>query len=487
MPVKSLNVEAALPVIGTLYKGAAKPNPRTPGHNQQFFRFVGIDAVVQQAFEAAYGPEPSMINIRFPYEDRERCVQVWMEEWDALGLVHRCDEETMVRWRMPDGTMSNEQKPCPYFTGEKQRTAKKPGCVLRVKMLFQIPEISQAGIVGVVRMTSGGWGDAHHILGMLDWFQLSEHGQLADLRLPTWMLSRYPVRKRYTDPAGQLRTNTASDVFLMVSPDWVRMEAARRRAMANAFIEAHDERLLLPAGPDRAQPQLLDRATGEIITLPVAKREPVHPAPEPPAPPPPASTPAPATPPIPKPPVGLALNAAQTAKIEAQTKKICAAYFGEQDNKVLAEMGWSQVAANFLTRAWEIDTVDNGKPLTLAQILTMSPTADFAEVQKTLTQSIEHRMADDICNDLGIPSRDFDKAQAYVSSLQLRTLTERRAGYQSFYENLAAFGEDTPPDAEDWPDDEEPLEHLPKEGGADATGPDEHQLLNQIGIEDIVF
>lgn len=115
MAIKGMtDQEAKLPRIGTLRKGAPKPE-LGPGKDLTYFRFVPEDDDAKNHFEAAYPDEPRIINVFLPYATPEENLinNSWIEKWVAGGLDYRSDGETIVQWRMPNGQYSLEQKPDP--------------------------------------------------------------------------------------------------------------------------------------------------------------------------------------------------------------------------------------------------------------------------------------------------------------------------------------------------------------------------------------
>jgi len=147
MPIIGLtNRPASFPEIGRLRKGDKKTDPKKPGADLKYFRFDALadDEMGQQlaaAFLATYGPEPAMIHVHLPFRTADGNWEAWQEEYVAGGLVHRCDGQTMTLWQKPGGAYSTEPKPCPYFTGDKQRTDKIPGCKPTGRLKVIIPEL----------------------------------------------------------------------------------------------------------------------------------------------------------------------------------------------------------------------------------------------------------------------------------------------------------------------------------------------------------
>jgi hypothetical protein len=122
------------------------------------FRFVGEGSraeAIEAAFAGAYGAEPREVTVYLPYKSVEENWQTWMEEWGASGLLHRCDGEYMVQWLQADKTYKRDydlerKMPCPYQSGQRERTTQRPGCVQVGRLAVIVPELVMAGFVGYV-------------------------------------------------------------------------------------------------------------------------------------------------------------------------------------------------------------------------------------------------------------------------------------------------------------------------------------------------
>src|SRR3990172_8739105 len=155
MPIRGLTDKprAALPRLAQLRKGAKKTDPKKPGQDLTYFRFVCLDDAITAQFYRAYPPEPRVVNVHLPYPDISEAFPTWREEHVAGGLKHRCDGETMVLWQDGEGLYHTDPRPCPYAGlphGHPGRRCKESG-VLRVV----IPELGRWGYVEVI--TSSIW------------------------------------------------------------------------------------------------------------------------------------------------------------------------------------------------------------------------------------------------------------------------------------------------------------------------------------------
>jgi hypothetical protein len=139
MPIKRLQRTKGhpqFPNIGKLRKGGERPSSgKAPGKDLEYFRFTSDDERAVAMFEAAYGKEPQAINVYLPMPTTDENFSSWQEAWVAGGLQHRCDGETCTIWLKPDGTYSQEPKPCPG------------GCKEVGRLMVIIPELQRMAYV----------------------------------------------------------------------------------------------------------------------------------------------------------------------------------------------------------------------------------------------------------------------------------------------------------------------------------------------------
>lgn len=266
MPIKGLtNQPVSFPEIGRLHKGGKKTDPKRPGPDLTYFRMANISDQddVEAAFAAAYGPEPRVVNVLLPFRTVDENWDAWQEEYVAGGLVHRCDGETMVRWRKPNGDYSDDPLPCPYAAGDKQRTADRPGCVPEGRLRIVIPELKRLAYVTVSTHSKN---DIAHIDSQLRALA-GDEDRPRDLRGIPLILYRRPynvstpeVYPKDHPQAGQRTGRRVRRVkwllSIEVAPTWAALlfDAQQRAALPGA-----SERLALPAG------DVIDSVTGEII------------------------------------------------------------------------------------------------------------------------------------------------------------------------------------------------------------------------------
>lgn len=112
MPIQGLTGRPPqFPCIGTLHKGAAKPE-RGPGRDLDHFRFDTDAARAAEMFQLAYGDTPRAITVYLPYPTVDQNFQAWRESWTASKLNHRCDGEVCYEYNQR-GELAPTTKPCP--------------------------------------------------------------------------------------------------------------------------------------------------------------------------------------------------------------------------------------------------------------------------------------------------------------------------------------------------------------------------------------
>ena len=251
MPIKGLtNQKPELVHLGELRKGAPKTDPRRPGKDLTYFRFTSDIPEVATAFHDAYDGEPRLINLFLPHPQTDDNWEAWQEEYVAGGLVHRCDGETMVRWQQEDGTYSNTPKPCPYESGEKPRTQKRPGCKVVGRLQVLIPELKRLGVVTVL---TGSYHDIANLDKQLRALEDLNRGSLTGIPL---QLRRRP--HKISTPSGDGKRARREKWLLSIeaAPQYVELQLAN---MERAGLPAPDD------APDEEDVVDVDPTTGEIL------------------------------------------------------------------------------------------------------------------------------------------------------------------------------------------------------------------------------
>ncbi len=275
MPIRGLtDRRAALPRLGILRKGAAKPSAQQPGADLTYFRFVPEDASLLPQFEQAYGPQPRELAVRLPYATADEVLTAWQEQWRAGGLVHRCDGQTCTLWQDRDGAYQHEPRPCPG------------GCSPVGRMDVLLPALQRLAVVTVLSSSIHDIRTLHETLGWLE--SVSPHGLRG---LPCLLRRR---ARKISIPAAQGRRRQEKWLLgLEPSPEWVTLEWERMQRQQEALPTPAVSAVPLPAPEETAAvahgPALVDER-------PVPAPAPEEAAPEEAAPPPPSNAEAPAPP-----------------------------------------------------------------------------------------------------------------------------------------------------------------------------------------------
>jgi hypothetical protein len=249
--IKRLVVSAQLPRLGKIRKGSEKQtvnrNGRqvtTVGKDLSYFRFVGDRSEITYAFEQAYGKDPAILNVYLPYKEVEQNFEFWSEKWDASGLVHRCDGEAMVIWRVGDKYVRGG-KPCPYLeirdTMTDEQIKKDPPCEPRGRLYIILPELVKAGYVGTVTVETGGDHDILHIQKVLK----AAYESRQDLRGIQFTIRRQLVNisvPGFGERKGQRARADKWMVRIEPAADWVRLQlemahAAQMRGLAPGAVQ----------------------------------------------------------------------------------------------------------------------------------------------------------------------------------------------------------------------------------------------------------
>lgn len=235
MPIRGLTDRgASFPQIGTLRKGAPKPE-KGPGRDLKHFRFDSDDADATERFRTVYGDEPSSVRVFLPFRTAAENFEAWQEHWTAGALQHRCDGETCVLWLTPRHTYSQQPVPCPHLNVDRsERDRCKP--TGRVKVI--IPELRRLAYVTV--LTSS----IHDIMELSAQIEALEAFR-GDLRGIPLILRRQP--REISTPSGTDGKRRRMEKWLLsieAAPTWVDLQL---QAQEQAALPAPMK--LLPAPP----------------------------------------------------------------------------------------------------------------------------------------------------------------------------------------------------------------------------------------------
>jgi hypothetical protein len=243
MAIKGLTDRgASFPQIGTLRKGAPKPE-KGPGRDLKHFRFDSDDADATDRFRTVYGDEPTSIRVFLPFRTAVEDFEAWQEHWTAGALQHRCDGETCVLWLTNRHTYSQDAKPCPHLhIAREERDRCKP--TGRLKVI--IPELRRLAYVTV--LTSS----IHDIMELSAQIEALEAFR-GDLRGIPLILRRQP--REISTPSGTDGKRRRMEKWLLsieAAPTWVDLQLqAQEQAARPAPMK------LLPAPPANSD-------TGEV-------------------------------------------------------------------------------------------------------------------------------------------------------------------------------------------------------------------------------
>lgn len=199
MPIHQYHNRAAgsgsggLPLLGRLYKGDPKSDPKKPGQDRDFFRFepephpVLTPERLRGAWENLYGKQPQVIrNVQFASDAVPQVFDEWMEAWGKSGngtplINRRCDGQTCFTHRLPDSTLNRQPQPCLCVNENK------PPCRQSGRLLMFLPDLcASAGVLGLVMLTTHSTTDLDNIRGTLSMM----HSTLGRLRNMAFILFR---------------------------------------------------------------------------------------------------------------------------------------------------------------------------------------------------------------------------------------------------------------------------------------------------------
>lgn len=261
MPIVGLTKEEkqpgrGLPRIAKLYKGDEK-SPNKPGVDLDYFRvefepeFQGL----QQTFEDLYGTQPRQLsNVMLIAPGVNGAFPTWNEEWNATGLLNRCDGETRVAH-----FDTQAQSVCTTPTPCTKQCRCKPSGTLKF-MLSDFTE--ETGLLGVFSITTHSIYDIATI-----------HNYLLEIARLRGKLTGVPFtfgrkRREVTGKIkGERKRITKSLIYMHVAPEYVK---------STDFFQPQISTPALPAPSDAAiDAEIIDDDTTLTTpTLPDAQDSP---------------------------------------------------------------------------------------------------------------------------------------------------------------------------------------------------------------------
>lgn len=218
------NVIPRFPRLGKLRKGGEKNAKGGYGPDLDHFRFTSENPAIVQAFHEAYGTQPVALHVYLPYPQVDMNFATWKEQWNAGGLVHRCDGETCQIWRTPDGKYSQQPKPCPG------------GCKEVGRLEVILPELITAGFVGYVTLETHSLHDLMNITAILEAVRQSVQDRPNGLQGIEFVLRRKKERISTPDGKGGRASREKWLVNIEPVPSWAQTYLAM--ASSTLVIEA---------------------------------------------------------------------------------------------------------------------------------------------------------------------------------------------------------------------------------------------------------
>lgn len=239
MPIQGLTTKAASFVeLGTIRKGGAKTDPKRPGPDLDYFRFVTADHEAADAFKKAFTDKPRSIEFVLPFESLEENYEAWREAYVASGLAHRCDGVTCVQWRDDKGKMQFSEKPCPT-PSEAERKA--GGCKQVGRLKIIIPALKRFAYITVTTTS---------IYDIMTMYQ-----NLLAIQMVSGTLRGVPMILRRTEkeistPAEGANRARRKKWLLSIEPhpQWVEKKLLEQRNEAFGLIEAVKAPLMIESG-----------------------------------------------------------------------------------------------------------------------------------------------------------------------------------------------------------------------------------------------
>ena len=160
-------MELRLPRIGTIRKGAPKPE-KGPGKDLDYFRLDRTDPAVAAAWHEVFGQQPKTISGILPYSDPAENLSIWDELWQGKRLLWRGDGDRLhvkldgnsyVRFSPGDGPAQ------PAAAGQMVDRL-KVARVSRLRLL--LPQLRVAGIFEVMSSSAI---DADELWANLMWIR----------------------------------------------------------------------------------------------------------------------------------------------------------------------------------------------------------------------------------------------------------------------------------------------------------------------------
>jgi hypothetical protein len=226
-----------LPRIGKLRKGDPKVGDR-PGADTDHFRFTSPYDDIRESFRELYGEQEKdkktlrakEVVARLPYATIEENFPCYQEKWLTSGLDHRCDGQTTILLRTPQG-MTKEPHPCP---GDCKPTG-----------YFNIilPGLPRLGVVEITTHSKLDIIYVNQYLRMIQHMLSVVRGGNGDLTGAEILLTRQPQQVTVQTATGQIK-RTVHVITPMLSAAWAEQTNKLLGDVRRSLIQEKPQYLL---------------------------------------------------------------------------------------------------------------------------------------------------------------------------------------------------------------------------------------------------
>lgn len=253
---KSITAGSGLPIVGRLYKGGEK-TAKAPGKDLDYFRveFEPQFKHLQSVWDDLYGAEPTEFRVFLTAPTTDQAFPTWMEEWNASGLLHRCDGEHQHA-HMEQGQISRERIAC----------AAKCQCTRVGRLYMLLPDFVEAsGALGLFVISTHSINDIitiHRYLSTME----NMAGRLSGIPFTFGRAERDVSMPSYKDKTMRSKQKK-SMLYIHVDEDFTR----------NKLLPVLGGQQ--PAGLPAPQMQLTSGQTIDVETGEIFDDEPLEPTP----------------------------------------------------------------------------------------------------------------------------------------------------------------------------------------------------------------
>lgn len=216
------------PLLGRIYKGTPKRKKKRQDGSE--YEIMGLDTdhfrvkfeleniekpdAEQQAllqhykhqWVSVYGEQPRKFDdVRLYYPTPDKAMESWFEQYDAKGLVCRCDGVQRAKWwDNASKRLINTPTACPFAAGgecECSPVARVPLILMKFSLL--------TGIYGYFQLTTHSNSDIDHLhAAMCEVYAVTD-----DLTKVVFTLTRMPTPKNYIDEKTGERGKTVKSLL----------------------------------------------------------------------------------------------------------------------------------------------------------------------------------------------------------------------------------------------------------------------------------